>query len=132
MTVKHRVAHAPGGNAAVVLQDEDLGDDRRWAPRRTGVLGANIISDRLQSSVFCVVRDLSSTGALLELRIDKHCVIGSATDLPNSFKLILRNDAMDVDCEVAWRRRDTVGVRFLGGLRQRTKAPKGLVGKKKR
>jgi len=36
------------------------------------------------------------------------------THLPDRFTLVLRQDKMDVDCEIVWREDWIIGVRFLG------------------
>jgi hypothetical protein len=64
------------------------------------------------------VRDLSSTGALIELRAAKTGVIANASGLPNAFALVLLRDNSEVRCEIIWRQPATVGVRFLGAFKQ--------------
>ncbi|NOT69894.1 MAG: hypothetical protein HOP09_01035 [Hyphomicrobium sp.] len=101
-----------------------LGDERRWALRRASVLAGKIISDKLQGQVGCVVRDLSATGALIELRPSKDCAISSPAGLPDTFALILVRDNSEVSCKLAWRRDKTVGVRFMGAFRMLPQRPK--------
>jgi PilZ domain len=88
-------------------------DERRWSGRRSTVLAGTIISDSLSGSATCVVRDLSATGALIELRNSKT----SVRDLPDQFALILLHDNSEVRCQIAWRQPTSIGVRFLGGFR---------------
>jgi PilZ domain len=90
-----------------------LGDERRWSSRRPTVLAGTIFSDRLAGGATCVVRDLSATGALIELRNSKT----SVRDLPDTFALVLLHDNSEVRCEVAWRQPTSIGVRFLGGFK---------------
>ena len=119
MTFKTRVANlterAPAPTPAVHF------DERRWAQRKVALLPGNIVSDRLQAAVACVVRDLSATGANLDIKLGKTTVINSAAGLPDTFILILPRDECQVDCQVAWRDKATVGVRFLGGLKMMPK-----------
>jgi hypothetical protein len=96
----------------------ELADEQRWSNRRSTVLAGNIISDQLQGIVSCVVRDLSSSGALIELRAAKTGVIANASGLPDTFALVLLRDNSEVRCEVAWRKPTSIGVRFLGAFKQ--------------
>ncbi len=98
-------------------------DERRWAQRRTGIMPGFILTDRLQAAVLCIVRDMSATGALVELIIDRYSIISTAEALPNTFRLVLRTDDAEVDCQVAWREERRIGVRFVGGLRHLPKKP---------
>jgi hypothetical protein len=54
--------------------------------------------------VGCMIRNLSSTGALLE--------IGAPTDLPNKFAMIVLSNHKRQNCEVVWRQGHRYGVVF--------------------
>ena len=56
--------------------------------------------------VGCMIRNLSLTGALLE--------IGAPTDLPDKFVLVALSDHKRQNCEVVWRQRHRYGVAFTG------------------
>jgi hypothetical protein len=99
-------------------------DERRWAQRRTGIMPGFILTDRLQAAVMCVVRDMSATGAQVELIIDRFSIISTAEGLPNTFRLVLRTDDADVECQVAWREERRLGVRFIGAMRHLPKKQK--------
>ena len=58
-------------------------DERRWAQRKPRSLPALLLSDRLQSHVPCVVRDLSSTGARIEIVVGRDTPVRSADGLPD-------------------------------------------------
>lgn len=78
--------------------------DKRRAPRKRVLKGATIAFNDRASTMPCVVRDFSDTGA--RLRISK----GQA--VPGHFDLIIEMDGIDVPCSVAWRRGDEIGVLF--------------------
>jgi hypothetical protein len=91
--------------------------ERRWSLRKSGVIAATIISDRIGGAAACVVRDLSATGARLTIDVMRNRVITGPRDLPNMFTLVLERDNVEVDCSLAWRTDGEVGVRFLSQLR---------------
>jgi hypothetical protein len=100
-------------NAGETAMAETAGENRRWSSRRSTVLAGTIISDRIAGGAMCVVRDLSATGALIELRNSKT----SVRELPDTFALVLVHDNSEVRCEIAWRQPTSIGVRFLGGFK---------------
>ena len=53
-----------------------------------------------------MIRNLSSTGALLE--------IGAPTDLPDKFVLVVLSNHKRQNCEVVWRQGYRYGVAFTG------------------
>jgi hypothetical protein len=106
-------------------------DDRRWALRKSSILAAVIISDRLQGTVACVVRDLSATGAKIGLDLGRSSVIGSPSALPPTFKMRLDREQIEVDCQLQWTTEREAGVRFLGAMRHLPAKPKRAVGGKK-
>lgn len=87
--------------------------DRRWARRKDVATGARIRSDELPVPLPCVVRDLSSTGARLELVVSDANLVGGRAKLPNGFTLVMHLDRVEVDCTIAWRRSGVLGVRFV-------------------
>ena len=99
-------------------------DDRRWAQRKPRSLPAALLSDKLQGQVQCIVRDLSSTGAQIEIVTGRGGSVRLAQDLPDHFTLYMVTDEMEVDCEVMRRDGAFAGVRFISTsrLRPRQKA----------
>jgi hypothetical protein len=99
-----------------------LADERRWAQRRCGsALPAFIVSDYLAGPVFCLIRDMSATGARLELRVDKGSAFAIAANVPDTFRLVLGHDESEVDCRVMWHDGPFLGLQFLRGLRVLTR-----------
>jgi hypothetical protein len=55
-------------------------------------------------SIDCVIRDLSTTGAALE--------VSNQTGIPAKFTLIIPGDALHLPCAVVWRSQYRIGVHF--------------------
>jgi hypothetical protein len=55
-------------------------------------------------SAVCVIRDLSISGAGLE--------VVSSVEIPDHFTLALRSDGLYFPCRVAWRKEHQMGVAF--------------------
>lgn len=130
MSAKSRIGTAVDATTLPASILDQLADERRWAQRKRSVIAGKIIGDRLQGSVSCVVRDLSATGAQLDLKFSKTSVISSVGQLPDQFILVLERERSEVQCVTAWRRGDSAGVRFVGGFRAMPKAPVPLNRKK--
>lgn len=107
------------GDAATVpgFVADTLADERRWSMRKKSIIAGLVVSDRLQGTASCIVRDLSATGAQVDLKLTKTCVVGSVNGLPDQFIIVMPRENAEVPCEIAWRRGQSVGVRFIGGFR---------------
>jgi hypothetical protein len=84
----------------------------RSAVRRRVLKSGTIAFHQRFSSIPCVVRDLSSTGA--------HLRVEGTINVPNSFDLIVDLDGLEAGCEVVWRRNKEIGVRFVSPPRSVT------------
>lgn len=93
-------------------------NENRRSRRQTACLQASIESDRLSEPVACVIRNLSATGARIELIRTERKVFASEERIPDVFVLSFRLEKTEVDCEMVWRRADTIGVRFRSLPRQ--------------
>ncbi|MHB0953441.1 MAG: PilZ domain-containing protein [Allorhizobium sp.] len=69
---------------------------------------ATIIISATNSEITCTVRNMHAEGA--ELKIDEYAA------LPGSFLLYVPTDGTAYSCELCWRQRQRVGVRFHGTL----------------
>ena len=78
-------------------------DESRRASRRR-VLKAGAIEFSSGGAISCTVKNLSATGAALEVQ--------SSIDLPDRFKLIVQTDNLNRPCRVAWRKERRIGVTF--------------------
>lgn len=91
-------------------------DERRFSRRRTAEARAFIFAPGLTEPQPCLVKDQSTTGA--RVRLDPtgkdHVAIG---EIPENFTLVLQLDRVSLDCNVAWRREKSLGVRFTSPAR---------------
>ena len=83
----------------------DLMTERRRAARQGG-FKAGMIESGQAGGVRCMIRNISSTGAFLEL--------AAPTDLHDKFVLVVLSDHRQRNCEVVWRQRHRFGVAFTG------------------
>ena len=86
--------------------------DRSQARLRS-ILGARIVFANGRSSMDCLIRDISPTGARLEL--------SGASTIPERFTLLVPQKGKTFEATIKWRRGDEVGVVFETG--QETPAP---------
>jgi hypothetical protein len=76
--------------------------ERRAAPRhRVLRAGTILIGD---GSLNCMARNLSSTGAMLN--------VTSSAGIPEHFTMILSPDGRHMPCHVVWRQETRIGVMF--------------------
>jgi PilZ domain len=76
--------------------------ETRIAPRYRVMKPAKI--DHGGDKISCTVRDLSITGAALE--------ISDPIGIPGQFTLIVPEDGLNLPCRVVWRRDFRIGVTF--------------------
>jgi hypothetical protein len=76
--------------------------DYRKAPRRR-ILKTGLI-ESVGESIECAVRDLSTTGASLE--------VSTPLFIPDKFNLAVPSDGLRRRCRVAWRKGKRIGVAF--------------------
>lgn len=92
-----------------------MAKDRRKSLRRTFSQPAGLFHPNGKRICSCVMRDISDSGARLK--------IGGATEssqatLPPKFILaISKSGNVFRRCELVWRRKDEVGVRFSGSIK---------------
>jgi CheY-like chemotaxis protein len=79
--------------------------DGRASPRLRSMLRGQVIFNNRFSTMDCVVRDLTETGARLEL--------GGDSTLPPAFELYLPLRQKRYQVEMVWKRGSACGVRFL-------------------
>ncbi len=80
-------------------------DDRRGASRRSKVRAAITLFDGPLSPIPCVLINLSTGGARLNVM--------SPSDLPDAFLLTVETEQLKLKCQVVWRKGDEVGVKFV-------------------
>lgn len=77
--------------------------ETRTSTRKRTLLGAKILFNDGRSVFDCVVRNLSDTGAMIQIE--------NPLAVPNSFTLQLSDNRL-LACEVRWRRISSIGVQF--------------------
>jgi hypothetical protein len=95
-------------------------EEQRWARRHAARFGGQITHPSLTSPILCTVRDTSSTGAKLELSK----ILGGSISrdrAPDRFTLFMPAERLTVECEVAWRRGNMLGVRYTTPARKTAK-----------
>jgi PilZ domain-containing protein len=78
-------------------------EERRRVQRHRTLKAARIVIDPNASGLDCIVRNLSTDGALL---------LVSSLAVPDRFELLFSSNRSRHECRVAWRAMDRVGVEF--------------------
>lgn len=86
-----------------------LPSDRRQSKRKTTLKKGKIIFNNAMCVVECTIKDLSDTGAGLELPLWQ--------DLPEDFALVIAGGPSH-NCEVAWFANNRLGVQFVNEAAQ--------------
>ena len=79
-------------------------DDEHRTTSRRRLLKAGRISFGGGAAIDCTVRNLSETGAALE--------VTSPVGIPERFTLVIEADHIHVPCRVVWRKEKRIGVHF--------------------
>jgi hypothetical protein len=91
----------PSSHAEGVLMDEHRAEQRRR------VLKAGTISFGGGGAISCTIRNLSETGAALEVE--------SPVGIPDQLTLLVEAEHSSRHCQVVWRKEKRIGVRFVPG-----------------
>ena len=115
MSFQNRFAAATRKSAAAA---DPVAEDasRRWAKRKATSNTGNILFDGITVPYICTVRDISSTGARLEMVKNKYNPDAATGFVPTYFTLIMPVDRTRVECQSMWRRGSLLGARFLGAV----------------
>jgi hypothetical protein len=92
-------------------------DEQRFARRKPCHVVAEIRTSPKATAMPCIVRDMSSTGALIDVGQGRSETFAAAPKLPNEFTLVMRRDFTEVDCRVMWRKGMLMGVRYTSPVR---------------
>jgi hypothetical protein len=84
------------------------GQDRRVAEREPTEKPASATVANRTEPVACIVRDISQTGARIELADD-------TTFLPKNMKIYIMDMKLVVECQQRWRRGNEIGLAFVFG-----------------
>ncbi|MET0633046.1 MAG: PilZ domain-containing protein [Xanthobacteraceae bacterium] len=89
-------------DAPLAIEDRRVAaSDRRISPRMRTLKGGQIFWS-IGSPVTCIVRNLSETGACLEVH----------TPVPQNFELVFDGNELRRSCRVVWRKESRIGVKF--------------------
>lgn len=78
--------------------------EKRAAPRHRTFKGGKITFRYLGAGIECVIRNLSETGACLQVE--------SQVGIPDTFELFITDDKSVRTCRVVWRSGNRIGVAF--------------------
>jgi hypothetical protein len=78
--------------------------EQRGAPRHRTIKGARLLLHGSESSFTCVMRNLSDTGALVELP--------STLGVPHDVVLQTDDGQLNRHCRIAWRTQTRIGLLF--------------------
>src|SRR3954469_2165656 len=81
--------------------------DQRAAPRMRTLIAAKISFNNGQSTLDCLIRNLSDTGAKL--------IVSAVVTLPECFDLLIPQKSVTRRGRIVWRRGEEMGVRFEEG-----------------
>ncbi|WP_137387931.1 PilZ domain-containing protein [Rhodoligotrophos defluvii] len=79
--------------------------ERRATPRRRTLFSGKIIFNQHSSVLSCVVRNLSKSGACLE--------VDSQLGIPDQFELLVEGAGIRAEYRVIWRRAKRIGISRL-------------------
>jgi hypothetical protein len=79
-------------------------NEHRQSPRRRVLKAATIAFNGGASAIDCSIRNISATGACLE--------VVSPIGVPNEFTLVTQDEAIVRPCQVAWKAAKRIGVAF--------------------
>lgn len=95
--------------------------DNRFAPRRNSQIPAQIYFDGTVTSVPCLIKDMSTTGAKLELRSGWDNPFKSDASQMERIRLVIRMDRVMYDCKIMRRSETELGVKFVAAPKPMTK-----------
>jgi hypothetical protein len=78
----------------------------RKAPRRRVLKDGKIVSPTLHGAIDVRIRDLSASGALVEIAV--------GTKLPDSYGFLVVSESKVYPAVTRWRRGDRLGIEFTG------------------
>jgi PilZ domain len=110
-------------------------ENGRFATRKRVDSSGFISAADFTAAMRCVVRDTSSSGAMIEIPATADGRSIDADDIPDRFVLIFvgYRERTEVTCQVVRRTGRRIGVRYVGGFKtiDTTPPPRMMPGKKK-
>ncbi len=80
-------------------------EKRKETVRRRTLKGAKIVFNDKRSTIECIARNMTASGAKLEMP--------HTAEVPNAFTLVSNDGTFRHECAVKWRKADAVGVEFV-------------------
>ena len=102
--------------AKVVPVDGAVGE-KRWSTRRSASSPGLVFPGGMSASIPCMIVDQSVTGARLQMQPGWVNPFNGVSSIGQAFKLVMRVDRVEVDCEIVRIGENEIGVRFLSVLR---------------
>ncbi len=117
---------APGRKIQASADPAKTGDaaaspEARFAPRRKGQMPAQIYFDGTVVTVPCTIKDMSTTGARLELKPGWDKPFKSEASSMERIKLVVRMDRVMYECKIVRRGENDLGVKFVSAPKPMTK-----------
>ncbi len=94
-----------------------LSSDARRAARKPMRTLAEILPEGHEQGLSCLVLDMSGTGAKLKIEGATRKAFAPAMQVPETFRLSIPRDSTKIDCRLAWRDKDTIGVTFTSSFK---------------
>lgn len=109
-------------------------DDRRWATRRRSDMPGYIAHAKNPQGIRCIVRNTSSSGALVEVCAGTDRFANPADEIPDRLTLVFISyrERTEVACAVMRRNGRMLGVRYVGAFRSFPAPQPAMRGVKKR
>jgi hypothetical protein len=127
MSFHDRLAAATRKSVQTTTEADADALNKRWAKRKASTTPAKVLFDGITTPFECTVRDISSTGAQIEMTRTKFNADASSDTVPNLFTLIIPLDKIAVDCKSMWRRGSKLGVTFTSMVRMLPQSPKPMI-----
>ena len=116
-------AVGPRRERRATIVTPDTGDERRFAGRRPSEARAFIFASTLTEPLACTIRDQSASGARITVAFDKSGIAHDLQLLPEDFTIVIQRDRVALDCRIAWRHENSLGLRFTSPAKFLPKAP---------
>lgn len=97
------------------------GSDNRFAPRRQSAIPAQIYFDGTSVTSPCLIRDMSTTGARVELRGGWDNPFSSPESDIERIRLVIRADRVMYDCKIVRRDGNELGLKFAAAPKPLTR-----------
>lgn len=110
---------------------EARSNESRFAPRRSASLPALLHIDNSEATIPCLVRDMSATGARLELRENWYSRFAAPPVVNDHVRLVLRIDSVMYHCVVVRRGETEMGVKFVAAPAPVAKSQQSHTARKK-